>query len=59
MNKNGETIKLDMPGPHGGSLFLVLDYEIKTVSLVEVQPSQSDDFKITVLEVQPYNQKGF
>lgn len=59
MNKTGEMLQLDSPGPNGGAVFLLTDYENKTISLIEIGPTSFDGAKIIVLEVQSYTQQGF
>jgi len=56
MEKNGDTIQLNLPGPRGGTLVLVSDYVNKTVSLIEITPR--DGNKIVVWEVQDYSKSG-
>lgn len=54
MDKNGDIIQLNSPGPSGGTLVLVSDYANKTVSLIEIIPTAPPVRKIVVWEVQSY-----
>jgi hypothetical protein len=59
MEKKGDVIQLNVQGPAGGILFLVVDYENKTVSLIQILPDAIPaGFKITVMEVQSYTRAG-
>jgi hypothetical protein len=58
MEKNGDTIPLNVPGPNGGVLVLVSDYVNKRVSLIEIIPKAVNTRKIVVWEVQDYTQTG-
>lgn len=58
MEKNGDTIQLNVPGPNGGVLVLVSDYVNKRVSLIEIIPKAANTRKVLVWEVQDYTQPG-
>jgi hypothetical protein len=49
MNKNGEMIQLDLQSSSGGVFVLIVDYEAKTVSLIELRSTG-----IFVVAVRPY-----
>jgi hypothetical protein len=57
MAAEGQTFQLDTEGAYGGIPFVIVDYERKTVSLVEVLPQQTSD-PIGVWEVQDYTVPG-
>ena len=49
MNKNGEMIQLNLQSSSGGVFVLIVDYEAKTVSLIELHSTG-----ISVVAVRPY-----
>ena len=58
-NANVVVTKLDGAGPNGGTLMVIVDGANKTVSLIEIRPDQpADEWKVRVLDVQPYTQPG-
>lgn len=59
MNKNGEMLQLNSLGPNGGTVFILTDYESKTISLIEIRPIAFEGDKIVVLEVESYTKQGF
>jgi hypothetical protein len=58
MDKNGDVIQLNLPGPNNGTLVLVADYINKTITLVEIVPNNPLTTKIQVWEVQSYTAVG-
>ena len=54
MEQKGTVIQLNTQGPNGGSLVLIVDFELKTASLIEVTKSGN----IVVREVQDYRRLG-
>ncbi len=58
MDEKGLVVKIDLPGPNNGNLFLVVDWTDKTMSLVEVAPKRDTGSKVLVWEVQKYTQVG-
>jgi hypothetical protein len=56
MEQKGTVIQLNIQGPNGGTLILVVDFELKTASLIEVNPRSGN--KLFVLEVQDYKKIG-
>jgi hypothetical protein len=56
MAAEGQTIALNTQGPNGGVAFMIVDYERKIVSFVEIFPRDPD--QIAVLNVQDYTVPG-
>ena len=60
MEQKGATIQLSVSGPNGGTVLVIVDYDVKTISLVEISsmaPQWSGN-AIRVLEVQTYSMQG-
>ena len=60
MEQKATTIQLKDPGPHEGTLFVIVDYDARTISLVEIAAKEAEysGNRIRVLEVQTYTQAG-
>ena len=58
MEKHAETIRLDGPGPNGGTALVIIDYDNKTVSYVEILAKNPNGRKVFVWEVQDYTKIG-
>lgn len=56
MEQKGTVIQLNIPGPNGGTLVLVVDFDLKSASLIEVNPRSGN--RLFVLETQDYRKIG-
>jgi hypothetical protein len=58
MAQEGQILQLNTQGPNEGIPFVIVDYERKTISYVELHPQNVND-QITVWDVQDYTVTGF
>ena len=52
MEQKGTVTLLNIQGPNGGTLILVVDFDLKLASLIEVNPKSVD--KLHLLSTQDY-----